>query len=133
MTSLPTELEMLLWAAILYVIQVLLPAMAVDAKEGVAFGLSNRETAPAISAWVARAERAVRNMAESLLPFACLVLVAQTSGSTGEASAMGATVFFFSRLLYAVLYPAGITVFRSLAWFGGIIGMGMIFFQIIIS
>ncbi|MBE9538550.1 MAG: MAPEG family protein [Proteobacteria bacterium] len=131
MTSLPTELEMLLWSAILYIIQVLLPATAIDAKEGMAFGLSNRDTQPSTSPWVARAERAVRNMQESLLPFACLVLVAHTSGSTGEASAMGATLFFFSRLLYAVLYPAGITVFRSLAWFGGIIGMGMIVYQII--
>ena len=131
MTSLPTELEMLLWSALLYMAQVLLPAAAVDAKEGVAFGLSNRETLPSTGAWVARAERAFRNMQESLLPFACLVLVAHTSGSTGEISAMGATVFFFSRLLYAVLYPAGITVFRSLAWFGGIVGIGMIVYQII--
>lgn len=131
MTSLPVELEMLLWSAILYFVQVMLPAVAVDAKEGVAFGLSNRETTPDSSAWVGRAERAFKNMAQSLLPFACLVLVVQASGSTGEISAMGATVFFFSRLAYAVLYPMGVTGFRSLFWFGGIIGMGMIVFQIL--
>ena len=131
MTSLPIELEMLLWSAVLYFLQVLLPAVAVDAKEGAAYGLSNRDTAITNSAWVCRAERAFRNMAESLLPFACLVLVAHSSGHTGEASATGAIVFFFSRLAYAVLYPAGITPFRSLAWFGGVIGMGMIVYQIV--
>ena len=131
MTSLPIELEMLLWSAVLYFIQVLLPSTAIDAKEGVAYGLSNRDTAITNSPWVARSERAFRNMAESLLPFACLVLVAHSSGHTGEASAIGATVFFFSRLAYAVLYPAGITVLRSLAWFGGIVGMGMIIYQIV--
>ena len=131
MTSLPIELEMLLWSAVLYFLQVLLPSMAIDAKEGVAYGLSNRDAAITNSAWVSRAERAFRNMAESLLPFACLVLIAHSSGHTGEASATGATVFFFSRLIYAVLYPAGITVFRSLVWFGGVIGMGMIVYQIV--
>lgn len=131
MTSLPLELEMLLWSALLYVVQVLLPATAIDAKEGVGFGLSNREIRPEKSAWVARAERAFVNMAESLLPFAAIVLIAQTSGHTGETSAMGALVFFYSRLLYAVLYPLGITIFRSLAWAGGVVGMGMVVYQII--
>lgn len=131
MTSLPIELEMLLWSALLYVAQVLLPATAIDAKEGVAFGLSNREIRPEKSAWIARAERAFGNMSESLLPFAIIVLVAQSSGQTGETSAMGAMVFFFSRLLYAVLYPLGITVFRSLAWAGGLVGMGMVVYQIV--
>lgn len=131
MTSLPIELEMLLWSAILYFVQVMLPAAAVDAKEGVAFGLSNRDQAPTPVAWVGRAERAFQNMAESLLPFACVVMVAVSSGNIGTTSAMGATLFFFSRLAYAVLYPAGITVVRSLAWFGGIIGTGMIVFQIL--
>lgn len=131
MTSLPIELEMLLWSTILYFVQVMLPAAAIDAREGVAFGLGNREATPSSSAWVSRAERAFRNMAESLLPFACLVLIAQSSSNTGEISAIGATVFFFSRLVYAVLYPAGIKVFRSLAWFGGIVGMGMIVYQIL--
>jgi uncharacterized MAPEG superfamily protein len=131
MTSLPIELEMLLWSSVLYFLQIMLPAVAVDAKEGAAFGLSNRDNTPTTTGWVARAERAYRNMAESLLPFACLVLIAQSSGSTGETSAMGATVFFFSRLIYAFLYPAGITVVRSLAWFGGIVGMGMIVYQLV--
>lgn len=131
MTSLPIELEMLLWSVVLYFLQVLLPSTAIDVKEGTAYGLSNRDTAITNSAWVSRAERAFRNMAESLLPFACLVLIAHSSGHTGEASATGATVFFFSRLVYAVLYPAGITVFRSLAWFGGVAGMGMIIYQIV--
>ena len=130
MTSLPIELEMLMWSAILYFAQVLLPSAAIDAKEGVSFGFSNREKAPETSPWVGRAERSFRNMAESLLPFTALVLIAQISGNTGETSAMGAMVFFYSRLVYAVLYPAGITVFRSLAWTGGIVGMGMITYQI---
>ena len=131
MTSLTVELEMLLWSSLLYFLQIMLPAVAVDAKEGVAFGLGNRDNTPTTTGWVARAERAYSNMAQSLLPFACLVLIAQSSGNTGTASAMGATLFFFSRLVYAFLYTAGITVVRSLVWFGGIVGMGMIIYQIV--
>ena len=70
-------------------------------------------------------------MAENLLPFACLVLVAYNSGRAGELSALGAQVFFLSRLAYALLYIGGVTYLRSLAYFGGLTGMGMIFVQVL--
>lgn len=132
MTSLSTELEMLLFSTILYVIQILLPALEADLRNGVAWGLSNREDSPSgAAAWGERANRAARNMAENLLPFACLVLIAQTSGLSGEMSALGALVFFYSRAAHAILYVAGITVLRSLAYFGGLIGMGMMISQFV--
>jgi uncharacterized MAPEG superfamily protein len=70
-------------------------------------------------------------MAENLLPFACLVLIVQTSGHGGEMSALGALVFFYSRVSHAILYVAGVTVLRSLAYGGGLIGMGMMIYQVV--
>ena len=124
------ELTMLMWASILYVVQVMIGALAADMKNGLAWGLGNREVTPAVDGWGGRAQRAYVNMAESLLPFACLVLIAHSMGRTGDLSALGAEVFLISRLAYAVLYVAGIKILRSLAYFGGIAGMILIIVQL---
>lgn len=122
---------MLLWSALLYMLQVLIPATGADLHNGVRWALGNRADTPPSSGWAARAERAYQNMAESLLPFACVVLVVQAGGLNGEMSALGATMFFFSRLAYATLYIAGVTLLRSISYFGGIIGIGLIVYQIL--
>jgi uncharacterized MAPEG superfamily protein len=131
MTSLNTEMEMLLWSALLYIVQVLIAAVATDLKNGVAWGLGNRDDIPASSGFVGRSQRAYSNMAENLLPFACIALLVQSTGNTGEMSALGASVFFYSRVLHAGFYLAGITVVRSLAYFGGLAGMGMMVYQVL--
>ncbi len=132
MTPLSIELEMLIWSALLYIAQILIPAAAADLRNGVRWGLSNRDEISPSSGWEARAERAYRNMAENLLPFACVVFAVQVSGLNGEMSALGASLFFFSRFAYAVLYISGVTVLRSIAYFGGIIGIGMVVYQILV-
>jgi uncharacterized MAPEG superfamily protein len=124
------ELTMLMWASILYVVQILLGALAADMKNGIAWGLGNRENIPELEGWGGRAQRAYVNMAESLLPFACLVLIAYSLDRTGEWSVLGAEIFLLSRLAYAVLYVAGIKVLRSLAYFGGLAGMTLIIVQL---
>ena len=131
MTDLSMELTMLLWASILYVAQIAVAAVAADVQNGVAWGLGNRDVIPVVPGWGGRAKRAHANMAESLLPFACLVLIAYSSGRMGELSALGAQLFLISRLAYALLYIGGIKVLRSLAYFGGLIGMGMIVVQVL--
>lgn len=131
MTDLPMELTMLLWASILYVVQIMVAATAADIQNGVAWGLGNRSVIPDLPGWGGRSRRAHENMAENLLPFACLVLIAYSSGRVGELSVLGAQVFLVSRLFYALLYIAGVKVLRSLAYFGGLIGMGMIVWQVL--
>jgi len=83
MSDLPIELLMLLWASVLYVAQVLIAATVADMKNGVAWGLGNRDSIPVLPGWGGRAQRAYVNMAESLLPFACLVLIAHSTGRLG--------------------------------------------------
>jgi uncharacterized MAPEG superfamily protein len=124
------ELTMLMWASILYVVQVMIGALAADLQNGIPWGLGNREVRPAVDGWGGRAQRAYVNMAENLLPFACLVLIAYSLDRTGEMSVLGAEIFLVSRLAYAVLYVAGVKVLRSLAYFGGVAGMVLIVVQL---
>ena len=124
------ELTMLMWASILYVLQIGVAAMVADARNGLAWGFGNREENPEVPGWGGRAQRAYKNMAENLLPFACLVLIAYSLGRTGEMSVMGAELFVVSRVAFALLYIAGIKYLRTLAYFGGLVGMVMIIVQL---
>lgn len=124
------ELTMLMWASVLYIVQIAIGSLAADVQNGVAWGLGNREETPPVKGWGGRATRAYKNMAESLLPFACLVLIAYSLGRTGEWSVLGAEIFVVSRLAYAIVYIAGIKVVRTVAYFGGLAGMVMIIVQL---
>ena len=130
MYDLSLELTMLMWAAIVYVAQTMVAALAADIQNGVAWGLGNRENIPDVAGWGGRAQRAYVNMSESLLPFACLVLIAYSLDRTGELSALGAQIFLLSRLAHALLYVMGVKILRSLAYFGGIAGMVLIIVQL---
>jgi len=130
MSDLSMELSMLMWATILYVVQIMVAALAADIQNGVAWGLGNRDEIPVVPGWGGRAQRAHLNMAESLLPFACLVLIAYGTGRVGEWSVLGAQVFLVSRVAYALLYIGGVKVLRTLAYFGGIAGMAMVIVQV---
>jgi uncharacterized MAPEG superfamily protein len=125
------ELTMLMWASILYVLQIGIAALAADVQNGVAWGFGNREETPAVPGWGGRAQRAYKNMGENLLPFACLVLIAFSLGRTGELSVMGAELFLVSRLAFALFYIAGIKYLRTLAYFGGLAGMVLIVVQLL--
>ena len=60
------------------------------------------------------ASRAHHNMLESLVLFAAL---------------LGAQIFFWARLAYAVAYIAGIPWVRTGVWFVSVIGLAIIFLQ----
>ena len=80
---------------------------------------------------LARAKRATQNMLEAMIMFAPLVLIAHAAGRLNEMTALGAAIFFWSRVAYAPAYWFGIPVARSLIWFGGVIGTIIIFLQVI--
>ena len=60
-----------------------------------------------------------------------LVLIAYGLGRTGELSVLGAELFLASRLAIAVLYIAGVRYLRTLAYFGGLVGMVLIVVQLL--
>lgn len=91
----------------------------------VAFG--NRHDVPEPPPAIARADRAAKNMLESLPLFIGLVAVAHLGGRHGERVELGAQLFFWGRVAYWPIYIAGIPVLRTLVWWVSIAGLGVIF------
>ena len=130
MNELSIELNVLLWSAVLYLLHILVAAVGADANNGIAWALGNHDTQPELPEWVNRARRAQANMAENLLPFACLILIAHESGNVGHWSALGAQIFLVSRIAFWFCYLAGVKVLRTLVYLAGVVGMFMVAFQI---
>ena len=125
------ELNLLVWAVVLTVVQMLVAAQGAMNQVGFMRLVGNREGMPEITGWGGRAARAHRNMLENLVLFASLVLVAVVAGKTNDMTLLGAQIFFWARLAYAVIFVAGIIWVRTLAWLISVVGLILIFAQLV--
>jgi uncharacterized MAPEG superfamily protein len=125
------ELKLLIWSAALTLVQMLIAVIGAQMQVGLPPLVGNRENLPAIVGWAGRAQRAHRNILESVVMFAILVLVANATGKANAMTALGAELFFWSRLAYAVIYLAGIPWLRTAAWGVSVVGLVLIFVQLI--
>ena len=70
--------------------------------------------------WVKRAYRAHINAVEAFAPFAALVLILQATSQSNATTALFCAVFFWMRLLHAVVFLVAIpyirTVIYTIAW-----------------
>jgi len=124
------ELKLLVWSAALAFIQMLVALAGAFLQLGLPKLAGNRENIPELPGWAGRAERAHLNMLQNLVLFAILVLAAQLAGRLNPTTAMGAQLFFWARVAYAVIYLAGWPWVRTAAWAVSVIGLLMIFFQL---
>jgi uncharacterized MAPEG superfamily protein len=120
------DLHYLLFSVILCFVQMLIAATGANKQVGLPTLAGNREDLPAMVGWPGRARRAHLNMIENQVLFAALVLIAAAAGKANATTAMGAMIFFWGRLAYAVIYLIGIPWLRTVAWFVSVIGMAMI-------
>ncbi|MGD0192540.1 MAG: MAPEG family protein [Rhizomicrobium sp.] len=127
----PIEIKYLLWAAALTAIQVSIAALGTVTQVGLPAGVGNRDDLPVFTGWVGRAHRAHRNMLESLVLFAIVVLVGEALNKFNATTALGAAIFFWSRLAYAVVYLIGVPWLRTLIWTASVVGLVMIFLQLV--
>ena len=63
--------------------------------------------------WVRRADRAHINLVEQFGAFAGLVVVAHLTGVHNALAVWCVTVFFWARILHAIVYIAGVTQFSA--------------------
>lgn len=125
------ELVWLLWAVALTVVQALIAVGGATLQLGLPVLAGNREGLTDCKGWAGRAARAHRNMLENLVLFAALVLVAVVSQKTNAMTLLGAQIFFWARLVYAGVYIAGIPWLRTLVWTVSVVGLILIFVQLL--
>lgn len=125
------ELHLLVWSVVLTFVQMLIAVVGAFMQVGLPALAGNREGLPEIRGWAGRATRAHRNMLENLILFAALVIVAVLANKTNSTTLLGAQIFFWARLVYALIYLAGIPWVRTAVWTVSVIGLIMIFSQVL--
>lgn len=125
------DLQMLTASAVLTLLLTLPYSIGFLFTRGLYVMAGNREDFPPGKGWIGRAHRAHLNMVENMVPFAALVLAAAVSGQADGWTALGAQVFFYSRVAHAVVYTLGVPWLRTIAFLGGLAGMGMILYALV--
>ncbi len=124
------EITLLAWSAVLAIVHMLVTVQALVNQKGLMTAFGNRENLGELAGWGGRAQRANVNMAQNLVVFAAVVLAAVAAGRTNEMTLLGAQLFFWSRVAYAVCYLGGIPYLRTASWLVSIVGIALILIQL---
>ena len=125
------ELTWLLFAVVLTFGHVLVATIGAQLQVGLATLTANREKMAELKGWAGRAQRAHRNMLENMVLFVPLVLIAVVAGKTNATTLMGAQIFVLARLVYALVYFAGVPWLRTGVWLVSVVGLVMIALQLL--
>jgi len=123
-----TTVQALVWSGILTFLMLVLGLVLRTqawSPSGLMIAFSDRATVVTPVGIGGRADRAANNMIEAMVMFLAVVLAASIAGKAPQA-ALGATVFFWARLIYWPVYLAGIRVLRTLVWLVSIVGLVLI-------
>jgi uncharacterized MAPEG superfamily protein len=125
------DLRLLLWSVALTFAEVVVAVLAANSQVGLGALAGNRDADTSLRGFAGRARRAHQNMLESLPLFIALVLIAQAAGKTNAVTLLGAELFFWGRLAHWLIYLVGVPWLRTLAWVVSVIGMILIFVQLV--
>ena len=125
------ELWYLIWSAGLTLILCVVAVSGATLQVGLPALAGNREGFPEMAGWAGRAQRAHRNMLESLILFAIVVFAAKAAGVSDAMTLLGAQLFFWGRVAHAIFYISGIPWARTGAWIVSIVGVIVIFVELL--
>jgi uncharacterized MAPEG superfamily protein len=120
------ELSMLVYSTALLIVLVLIQATVGVQAQGLQPMAGSRDNLPEPKPFQARTKRLVDNHREGLTIFAPLVLAAALAHVSNSWTVLGAELFFWSRVVHAGLYLAGVPMIRPLAWVVGLVGTLMV-------
>jgi uncharacterized MAPEG superfamily protein len=124
LSEMPTEIVLLGWGVVLLLVQLVLQAVAGVGELGLPYALSPRDERKQVSGvMAARLERAFYNLLQTFPAFVALALALALTGKTGGLGAIGAHLWFWSRIVYVPLYAFGIPGLRTAAWAVALIGL----------
>ena len=128
--AISTEITVLGWSIALLLVQIVLQA-GTSSDLGPAYLMGpqdeQRQTKSVLSR---RLKRALHNLLETFPAFVALALALVVTGKTGGIGATGAWLYLIARIVYVVLYAAGIPVARTLVWLASIIGLVMMLIRL---
>ena len=118
------EFHYLVYSVILGLVLLIAASHAISSQIGYAWTASNRdEPMPPLKGVVGRVDRALINFLETFPFFAVLVLVAHVAGRDGTLTLWGARLYFWGRVVHAIVSVAGYPLLRSMIWNVSLTGM----------
>ena len=126
------EIQMLGWAIVLGLVQVMIAAGAVTRERGLAWNASARDgVPPPPGPLAARLQRAQANFLETFPFFAAAVLAVVLTQRQDATTALAVQLYFWARLIYVPLYAAGIPYVRSLVWVVSLLGIVLLLWRLL--
>jgi uncharacterized MAPEG superfamily protein len=125
------ELTMLVWSIALTFVQMVIAAAATTLQPGLPGKTGNREDAGEVTGWAERARRAHLDMVANMVVFAPLIVIADIAGRDNRMTEIGAQLFFWTRLAYAIVYIAGVPRLRTAVWSASAVAMVLVFLQLL--
>ena len=125
------DLKILVWTVALTFVEVLVAVLFAQGQVGLGMLAGNRDGLEPLTGFAGRAQRAHWNMLESLPLFIALVLVAHIAGKANGTTLVGCELFFWGRLAHWLIYLIGIPWLRTVAWVVSVIGLIVIFGQLV--
>ena len=125
------ELLMLAYSVALFLVIILAQAGLAIGQNGLMAQAGSRDNLPEPTVVRQRILRLTANMQENLVMFAAVVLVANAAGISNEATALGASIFFYARVAHAIVYAFGWPMIRPLFYFAGLYGILVILWAIL--
>jgi uncharacterized MAPEG superfamily protein len=127
-----TELSYLAWSALL-TSTLWIPYIVCQVLTNGFLNVGNYKdpTPRPVPLWGQRANRAHINSVESFAPFAALILLIHVAGLGSEMTATWAAIYFYARLLHAIVYMAGIPYVRTLIFSASWIAIVGLFWEVI--
>ncbi|MGF1554518.1 MAG: MAPEG family protein [Paracoccaceae bacterium] len=117
------ELQVLGWAGVLALVQLVLFAVPANLEIGSAWLAGPRDDAPParLSARAARLQRAFLNHLEGLVMITPAILVVTLGGASSTLTEAAASLYLVARLVYVPIYAMGIAWVRSAVWGAGFV------------
>ena len=111
------ELGLLAASVVLGIVHIIVVSHLQSGQRGYRWTASSREQSGVPLTGVAgRIERALRNYLETFPFFAAAILLVTVTNTHSWLTVWGAEFYFWGRVVYTILYAAGLPLARSLVW-----------------
>jgi uncharacterized MAPEG superfamily protein len=128
---LPTQLAMLGWSVVLFLVHMMLQSATALRDQGVVFNAGPRDHPPPLGVLAGRARRAFDNFKETYPVYIALALALTVAHRGGELAETGAGLWFGARVAYIPLYTFGVPWLRTVAWGVAALGLGMMLVRLL--